>query len=231
MFRKSPLNGSALPSKTISLTFDDGPGETIGDGPGPKTIKLATYLHDQEIRAAFFEVGKFIEKYPHIPPAVASLGHIIGNHTYSHPNMPRYFESGGDCLFEIANTTRLMSNVVSDKKIYFRAPYGDWNQRISESLNRDLDDGIDYQGPYGWDIACNDSSFWEKGLSAQECADIYLAEILQKESGIVLMHDSTADFLDWQANNRTYESILIIVPKLKALGYKFVGLDEIPDGS
>jgi peptidoglycan/xylan/chitin deacetylase (PgdA/CDA1 family) len=55
----SPINFSIssnfiFPPKTLCLTFDDGPGETIGDGPGPKTLKLAKFLNKNGIRATFF---------------------------------------------------------------------------------------------------------------------------------------------------------------------------------
>ena len=40
------------------------------------------------------------------------------------------------------------------------------------------------------------------------------------------MHDCTADDDTWQRNNATYEVVRILVPQLKARGYRFVGLDE-----
>src|SRR5712672_1415908 len=46
-------NGLSLPEATISLTFDDGPGETDGEGSGPRTPELAQFLADQGIAATF----------------------------------------------------------------------------------------------------------------------------------------------------------------------------------
>jgi peptidoglycan/xylan/chitin deacetylase (PgdA/CDA1 family) len=57
MFSHFPLSGNSLPSKTLCLTFDDGPGETMRDGPEPKTVQLAEYLNEESIFATFFMVG------------------------------------------------------------------------------------------------------------------------------------------------------------------------------
>jgi len=58
MFSLDQLTGSHLPEKTLCMTFDDGPGETPNDGPGPKTIPLAEYLYKENIPATFFCVGQ-----------------------------------------------------------------------------------------------------------------------------------------------------------------------------
>ena len=39
-----------VPAKTLCLTYDDGPGATTGNGPGPRTAQLAEYLHNEGIR-------------------------------------------------------------------------------------------------------------------------------------------------------------------------------------
>src|SRR5205809_2139273 len=113
MFFHDQITGYYLPEKTICLTFDDGPGETIGDGPGPKTLMLARYLHEQQIRATFFVVGKFVIKHPRIIKEVARLGHIIGNHTFCHSDrLPHLLETGWDIVSEIAMTDELIRDVV-----------------------------------------------------------------------------------------------------------------------
>jgi peptidoglycan/xylan/chitin deacetylase (PgdA/CDA1 family) len=63
----------------ILLTFDD--------GPHPKTTpQVLKRLHDHRVRAVFFVVGRFAEKNPDLLSMIAEQGHIIGNHTYDHPN-------------------------------------------------------------------------------------------------------------------------------------------------
>ena len=117
MFSKKSLHGRFLPVKTLCLTFDDGPGETTGDGPGPKTIKIAEYLHEQGISATFFMVGKHISKNLYILPELHRLGHIIGNHTYNHLHFPSLFKDGKDILTEITKTSELISQYINNKTI------------------------------------------------------------------------------------------------------------------
>ena len=81
MFFDRDIKGNQLPPKTLCLTYDDGPGETRGDGSGPRTLELGRYLFVQGIRATFFVVGKNVERYPEVLPQLQAWGHLIGNHT------------------------------------------------------------------------------------------------------------------------------------------------------
>jgi peptidoglycan/xylan/chitin deacetylase (PgdA/CDA1 family) len=227
MFSCDQLNGLLLPEKTLCLTFDDGPGETTGDGPGPKTLGLAEYLAGQNIFATFFMVGACVARHPQMVQAVAALGHMPGNHTYTHPNMPRCFEAGGDLVGEITRTTELMINCIPGNEVFFRAPFGEWEPALSNMLNQQIESAHLYKGPFYWDIDGRDWAFWQEGRSAEGCADAYLREIVRVDRGIVLMHDSTADIGEARMNNRTLETIRILIPRLKRLGYQFVRIDEI----
>lgn len=230
MFSLSPFNGTSIAAKTLCFTFDDGPGETNGDGPGPKTLKLAEYLHAESIQAAFFCVGKFIDLHLDTIARLDALGHIVGNHTYTHPNMVMLYESGGKkgCISEIEYTDELIRKIIPHKPVYFRAPYGLWKPELSVLMNGNLRHPSQYIGPFFWDIGGDDYKFWEEQRSAEDCAQSYLEEIENKKRGIILMHDSTADFKNMRLNNRTFETVKILVPILKERGYNFIGLDKIP---
>ena len=227
MFTNDQYKGNWLPPKTICLTFDDGPGHTEGDGPGPKTLKLAEYLRDQTICGTFFSVGKFIEEHPEITKQVFELGHIIGNHTYDHPHLPMV--SDDEVLNQIQKTHELISPYKVKGRYYFRAPYADFNAQNAKVLNERFAHAKDYVGTFYWDFNNNDFRCWELGYSGTECAKDHLHHILSSgKSGIVLMHDSTADIAEVKAKNRSLEAIQIMVPQLKQHGYKFVGLDQVP---
>ena len=229
MFSLLQINGASLPDKTLCLTFDDGPGETMGDGPGPKTVPLAAYLNSEGIQATFFCVGKFIDKHPGIIAQLDKLGHFVGNHSYSHPDMIKIFESGRkeEVLKEIRATDDQIRKIIPGKTVYFRAPYGLWKSKISNYLNKNLVCAGRYTGPFHWDIGGHDFRLWEKKETAESCAASYLQEIEQKKKGIILMHDSSADVEKTKQNNRTFETLRILIPLLKERGYKFVGLDKV----
>src|SRR6202041_3251273 len=62
----------------IALTYDDGPNDIV-------TERLLDLLAQHNIRATFFLIGNFVRQRPQIARAVASSGHLIGNHTMTHP--------------------------------------------------------------------------------------------------------------------------------------------------
>jgi peptidoglycan/xylan/chitin deacetylase (PgdA/CDA1 family) len=224
MFYPEPLNGSSLPDRTLCLTFDDGPCETNGEGPGPKTLRIAEFLHKENIFATFFMVGSYIKKNPHLIERVVELGHLVGNHTYNHHDV--HLLRPNIIVNELETTDAVIRDYLPDNKVYFRSPYGSWNRRISDLLNRELKNDLEHFGPYGWDIDCHDWSCWRDGVSLEECADRYLDEINKIGRGIILMHDSTADLERIRVLNKTYEMIRILIPRLKSQGYHFVRLDE-----
>jgi len=230
MFAGINLNGAGLPPKTLCLTFDDGPGETAGDGPGPKTVRLAEYLAGEGLFVTFFFTGRHIAQYPGETQRVLQLGHTIGNHTYNHPDFlkPKSFEDGETMITEIEKTQQLISRFYNSKNIYFRAPYGSWSPEIADILNSQLSNDVNYIGPIGWDVNENDWLYWLNSLSPEECADAYLQSIEKTGRGIVIMHDSTTDNETMRLNNRTYETVKILIPQLKSRGYQFVRLNEIP---
>jgi peptidoglycan/xylan/chitin deacetylase (PgdA/CDA1 family) len=210
------------------LTFDDGPGETRGNGAGPKTLELARYLHNEKIEACFFMTGIHLIQYPEIAPKVQELGHIIGNHSFTHArSFPEFLKTGWDIVAEIEMTDNLIKKYNSNDTIYFRAPWGEWNEEVARELNSKISNHLNHIGPFHWEVNANDWNFWFRGENSENCAAQYLKEIRSANRGIVLMHDSTTDLVKARENNLTFETIKILVPKLKDLGYSFVSLRDL----
>ena len=99
----------------MALTYDDGPNER-------STRDLLTVLDRFGARATFFMVGKFIRQRPDIVREVQAAGHLIGNHTMTHPflaNKPlRVVEA------EIRGCNQLLEDTLGAPVRYFRAPFG-----------------------------------------------------------------------------------------------------------
>jgi hypothetical protein len=158
MFFNQPYNGSSLPSKTLCFTFDD--------GPGPNTIPIAEYLHQQAIKATFFVVGKYAIESPEILSRLIELGHNIGNHTYEHPDIPYYVSINGDIQDQVLRTDAVIKQYVGDT-VYFRAPYGKWSPEVAAELNANLFTALNYIGPIHWDIGGVDCWHWFNGWSVE----------------------------------------------------------------
>jgi peptidoglycan/xylan/chitin deacetylase (PgdA/CDA1 family) len=241
MFFDQDIKGDRLPPGTLCLTYDDGPGETPGDsdGPGPRTSELGRYLHDQGIAATFFVIGRHAEAHRETLARLRDWGHLVGNHTYSHPGLVPFARQGGDVVEELARTDAIIRGFVTSNRMFFRAPYGNWrdidpetgkdmpNSIVADALNR-CGQFPDYVGPINWDIVASDWEFWRRGRSAEACAGAYLNEIRRVGRGIVLMHDSSEQE-EMRAGNRAMQATALMVPMLKDWGFCFVRLDEVPE--
>jgi GT2 family glycosyltransferase/peptidoglycan/xylan/chitin deacetylase (PgdA/CDA1 family) len=230
IFHHRDLKGDDLPRGTVCLTYDD--------GPGADTLELGRYLFDEGIAATFFVVGSHAETQRHVLAQLQQWGHLIGNHTYSHPGLVSLALSGGDVVGELQKTDAIIRPYVSSTAILFRPPYGNWRERTPEgdadrdtSLVADLLNASgqfdDYIGPINWDIVAEDWACWREGVAPEECARRYLAETERVGGGILLMHDSSEDE-DLRSRNRTMPMTKLLVPRLKERGYRFVRLDAVP---
>jgi peptidoglycan/xylan/chitin deacetylase (PgdA/CDA1 family) len=79
---RSQLFGPVICSagNACALTFDDGPNPAV-------TPRLLSLLERYGIRATFFVLGKYVDENPGLAKEISGRNHVIGNHTYGHPNM------------------------------------------------------------------------------------------------------------------------------------------------
>jgi len=102
-------------SKKLALTYDDGPND-------PHTMKLLDVLAKHSVRATFFMIGRFVQQRPQIARAVAQAGHVIGNHTFTHPNL--IFVSALQARMQIEECERALHDTVGEHSKLFRPPFG-----------------------------------------------------------------------------------------------------------
>ena len=215
-----------MPAGTICLTYDDGPGQTPGEGRGPRTLPLARYLGAEGIRATFFMCGVHVAQMPDAPARVRALGHLVGNHTWHHWHLPEVLAGGGDVVGELAATDAVL-DLPPGEPVYVRPPYGHWSPQVADAVNAVPEVSNGRVGPVGWDIDTDDWLLWERRASAQEAAAALVDAVEDVGRGILLMHDSTADLPDVRAGNAAYEATVLLVPELRRRGYRFVALDEV----
>lgn len=240
MFFHIDIKADGLPPRTACLTYDDGPGETTGGGPGPRTAELGEYLFARGIGATFFVIGRHAERHRDVLAQLAGWGHLIGNHTYSHPGLANLAASGGDVIDEVARTDEIIAPFAGEGPRFLRPPYGNWRELeetggvardkplsdVATALNRD-GRFRDYVGPINWDISGGDFDFWRRRQPAEDCARLYLDLIRRQGRGIILMHDNSEED-PMRRGNRALEATKLIVPALEAEGYRFIRLDAIP---
>src|SRR5947209_1035812 len=129
MFFDLDIKGDRLAPKTVCLTYDD--------GPGPHTRALGRYLFEQGIGATFFAVGRHAEGHGDLLRHLRAWGHLVGNHTYSHPGLVSVATAGGDVVGEVARADAILCEGARAGPVYFRAPYGNWREKVTPDSNED----------------------------------------------------------------------------------------------
>lgn len=114
------------PKEGVSITFDDGPDSKW-------TPQILDVLKAKGVSATFFLIGANMEKHPEIVNRIVREGHMIGVHTYSHPNIALISEERAHLEFNA--TQRLTEAITGHSTILFRPPYNaDTNPREPEEL-------------------------------------------------------------------------------------------------
>lgn len=102
-------------SKQIALTYDDGPND-------PHTLKLLEVLAKHDVKATFFMIGRYVRQRPDIAREVVRAGHVIGNHTFTHPLL--IFESSAQTRSELEQCRTALTDAVGEHSNLFRPPFG-----------------------------------------------------------------------------------------------------------
>ncbi len=184
-------------NKAVSLTFDAAWGNE-------DTQKLIDILNRYGVKATFFLVGQWVDKYPESVKALSDAGMEIGNHSDTHPHMAKLSEK--QIIDEVSLCTGKIQAITGQEVKVFRCPYGEYDDEVITSL-RNM--GI---YPIQWDV---DSLDW-KDLSADE---IYKRVTTKVEAGsIVLFHN---------AGEHTPEALPGIIEYLLSEGYEIVPVSEL----
>jgi peptidoglycan/xylan/chitin deacetylase (PgdA/CDA1 family) len=108
--------GVDVQTRQLALTFDDGPND-------PHTLKLLDILAKHSVKATFFLIGRYVEQRPEIVREIVAAGHVVGNHTYSHPNL--IFQSQAEVRNEVSRCEQALEDAVGKNHApLFRPPFG-----------------------------------------------------------------------------------------------------------
>ena len=188
--------------KIIYLTFDAGYENGY-------TAQILDTLKKHNVSATFFLVGNYIEKSPELVRRMCDEGHIVGNHTYHHPDMSKIAEQD-DFKQELESLEALyMSTTGREMAKIYRPPQGKYSERNLEQAFR-----LGYKTVF-WSLAYVD---WynDKQPTHEQAFDKLLPRI--HPGAIVLLHSTS----------RTNAEILDgLIMKWTAAGYTFGSLDGI----
>lgn len=193
--------------KIAYLTFDDGP--TINATP-----KILDILKEENVKATFFVIGKYVEKHPEIVKRAFDEGHYIGNHGYDHNNSVLY-KSNESFINEIKKTDIAIGNALGIDNYcshIFRFPNGFMSPNNKGKKKNALNLLKDLNYSYvDWNCLNKDS---EKKYTNYQLLNNLKKTAKNKGTLVILMHDTTDV-------NKSYSILKESILYLKSEGYKF----------
>jgi peptidoglycan-N-acetylglucosamine deacetylase len=190
-------------TKQVALTFDDVPDPRF-------TPQVLDILKKYEVRATFFIVGSRAEKHPDLVKRMVKEGHIVGNHSYNHPEFSKLTMNA--FRKQILHTGEIIRNLTGYTPKMIRPPYGDINEQQLQWAARQQYSIVN------WNV---DSLDW-KGLSKDKVKENILSAV--KPGSIVLQHAGGGVGSNL---NGTIEALPEIIEELRNRGYELVTLDEM----
>lgn len=186
--------------KTMYLTFDEGYENGY-------TSKILDVLEKTQTPAAFFVTGPYLENQKELVQRMIDNGHVVGNHTVNHPNLPK--QSVETVQKELDDLNKMCEEMYGVTMTYMRPPEGEWSERVL-SVAKDMG----YKTIL-WSFAYKD---WD--INAQQGAQHAFREVTPyfHDGAILLLHAVSSD------NANALEDIINCA---KEQGYEFKSLDEI----
>lgn len=137
--------------KTMYLTFDDGPSERCTD-------MVLDVLKANNVKATFFLIGEYVEKYPEVAKRIAQEGHTIGIHCYKH-DYGELYESRESYLADFQKAYDVILETTGVEAKLFRFPGGSvnpYNEEVCEEIVHEMTKkGFIY---FDWNACLNDAT-------------------------------------------------------------------------
>ena len=189
--------------KVLYLTFDAGYENGF-------TAQMLDVLKDRQVPAAFFLVGDYLERQPDLVRRMVAEGHIVGNHTLTHPDMTKLdaaaFEQelrGMEALYE-AVTGQTLPN-------FYRPPQGLYSEKTLKMAQN-----MGYKTVF-WSLAYAD---WDNEKQPDPDAAVEKLTGRLHDGAVILLH----------ATSKTNAEILDrLITQWQDMGYRFAPLTELFD--
>lgn len=188
-------------NKAIYLTFDNG-------YEAGYTKEILKTLQDENVPAAFFVTGHYVEEEPEIIKQMVSDGHIVGNHSYHHPDFTTLNKS--EVKRELELVEEAVTAITGENNMkYVRPPRGTFNDKTLKWTEE-----LGYISMF-WSLAFKD---WETDKQkGSEYAYDQITEHIHP-GAIMLLHTVSED---------NAKALKKVIQQLKKEGYTFKSLDDL----
>lgn len=193
-----------MAEKVLYLSFDAGYEKDFTTG-------MLDVLKKHEAPAAFFVVGTYIRDYPQLVERMVADGHIVANHTWSHPDMSKInnLDAFANELSRVEEAFRELTGEEIPK--FYRPPQGIYNETNLRHAQQ-----LGYKTVF-WSTAYKD---WE--IDNQPSREEAFSKLLPRThpGAVILLHNVS----------RTNAEILDeYLTKCKEMGYRFESLYHLTD--
>ena len=191
----------------IALTFDDGPNPEV-------TPALLEMLSRAGVPATFFVIGRYVRQCPGLVREIAAAGHLIGNHTETHPWLA--WQTERRIREELGSASEAIEDVLGERVRYFRAPHGARRPAVLR-IAREMG-----MVPVQWNLICQDwKPLGAEGILRQAVRGVER----NRRRGVgtnVVLHDGWQHGLGAKRMD-TVRAVERLVERYR--GLKFVGVD------
>lgn len=187
--------------KSLYLTFDNGYENGF-------TERILDVLKEKNVPATFFVTGHYANDQPELIRRMVNEGHIVGNHSWSHPDLTRV--SDADIREELNKVSELVAELSGQKRtVYLRPPRGIFSERTL-AVSKELG----YTNVF-WSIAYKDwDTKQQKG--GQYAYDNVMSQL--HPGAVILLHSVSHD---------NAEALPRIIDDARKQGFEFHSLDEL----
>ena len=202
------FTGLARGTKQLALTYDDGPND-------PHTLRLLEVLAGHGVQATFFLIGRYVQQRPEITRQIVNAGHIVGNHTFTHPLL--ICKSADEIRQELSNCRSALQDAIGQHSNLFRPPFGGRRPAVLR-IAREL--GLE---PVMWNVTGYDWNAPPSAVIEQKVGE-------QIRGGdVILLHDGGHKEMGAD-RSQTVLATDRLIPRYKAEGREFVTIPQMLEG-
>jgi peptidoglycan/xylan/chitin deacetylase (PgdA/CDA1 family) len=192
-------------SRQMALTYDDGPND-------PHTLRLLEVLARHRVHATFFMIGRYVQQRPKIAREIVRAGHVVGNHTFSHPLLT--FQVETEIRRQLFQGRAALEDAIGPHSDLFRPPFGGRRPAVLR-VAREL-----RLRPVMWNVTGYD---WN--APSAEAIEHKVARQI-RGGDVILLHDGGHKQM---GADRSYTVLATdrLIARYKAEGYEFVTIPQM----
>lgn len=187
--------------KELFLTFDNGYENGF-------TASILDTLKAKQVPAIFFITGHYVKDQPELVKRMAAEGHLIGNHSWSHPDMTTITDAKmKEELDRVKQATTELTGIA--KMDYLRPPRGIFSDRTLRVTG-----DLGYTNVF-WSVAYKD---WD--VNQQRGSTYAYQKVVEQlhPGAVILLHSISKD---------NTEALGSIIDEARRQGYEFKSLDML----